>query len=115
MHPPRGVFGVPSPTLTFGAGPHPMTCKACHQEHSPLLRCEVARRQREAANLSAVPSRVVKPEKVVDVKPVKPPVAGAARSNKPTWRERDPEAYRAYMRDYMARRRAARRQSAGAG
>ena len=61
------------------------------------------------AGAVSAPSRVTS-KVVVDaaiVKPVKP--AEPARSNRLTWRERDPEAYRTYMREYMARRRAARR------
>lgn len=33
-------------------------CKGCKEVHDPLVRCEVARRQREAANFLAEPSRV---------------------------------------------------------
>ena len=53
----------------------------------------------------AVERAAVKP----DVKPeVKPPAADAVQSSGLTrqWRERDPEAYRKYMREYMATQRA---------
>jgi hypothetical protein len=79
-------------------------CRVCQAEHWA----------EGAACFSAAVSREVKPPLASRVKPVKPPAAEPERSNaaKPlTWRERDPEAYRAYMRGYMARRRAAGTQS----
>lgn len=37
---------------------------------------------------------------------VKPAVAKPVKLTSKQWRERDPEAYRAYMREYMKKRRA---------
>lgn len=49
------------------------------------------------------PAEPVKPASVKPAEaPVKPTVASAVQRQ---WRHRDPDAYRAYMRDYMARRR----------
>lgn len=87
----------------------PPKCRLCGHEHalgaSHVFSGESSRVTSEAVAKKAEWSAPV-------VKPVKPPSAEPGRSNAKTWRERDPEAYRKYMREYMARRRAARRVSA---
>lgn len=95
----------------------PPKCRLCGHEHalggehvfSPTpsrVTPEAPAVEKKKAPRASAKRAAVRPE----VKPVKP----LATSVKPkTWRERDPVAYRAYMRGYMARRRAARRNSAG--
>ena len=63
-----------------------MPCKGCHEDHDPLLRCEVAARQRMANDAWITP--VVKLD------------------NSKTYLYRDPERRRAQMREVMRRRRA---------
>lgn len=87
----------------------PPKCRSCGVEEWRHV-CDVS-----FSDLSRVTSKVVAKVAVVKpvaVKPVKPPQAEPGRSNATTWRERDPEAYRKYMREYMARRRSARREKA---
>jgi len=62
--------------------------------------------------LRELQARVVKSPVKPPVKPqiiVKPAVPRPQGRVAITWRERDPEAYRSYMRDYMRRRRATAR------
>lgn len=47
-------------------------CRGCKEVHDPLLRCEVARRQREAAKFQVEPSRVTLSE---------PPASNTSASN----------------------------------
>lgn len=97
--------------------PEKRTCEVCdHAYWWPGQRWMHVHEEVSSPSASRATSPMVdeKPvAKAVAVKPVKPPAAEAARSNesKKSWRERDPEAYREYMRGYMARRRAARRVS----
>lgn len=84
----------------------PSLCTTCGTKHHAHQAHIFPRASRVAPAVDAAP-----------VKPVKPPTAEPARSNgekAKTWRERDPEAYREYMRGYMVRWRAARRVSGGA-
>ena len=85
----------------------PALCEVCgtrHHGHQGHVFPKVSR-----VTQKAVERAVVKPDVKPVVKPqVKPPAADAGRFNGLTkqWRERDPEAYRRYMRLYMAAQRA---------
>ena len=65
-----------------------LPCRACGEDHSPLLRCEVASRQR-MANAAWIT-----------------PVESKNLDNSRTYRYRDREKRRAQMREVMRRRRA---------
>lgn len=86
-----------------------MTCRACHEEHSPLLNCGVARRQREAAERAKESAPAV--AEVAINKARERGVAINRRAINKVVDERTPNrraraAYNEYMRGYMARRRA---------
>jgi hypothetical protein len=77
-----------------------MACRACGLEHSPLERCEVARR-RLASTREAV---VHRPESVVHTTES---VVHAPTPVVHTPRYRDMDARRAYRREWMRKRRQA--------
>lgn len=85
-------------------------CRVCQNEHAGSCASFFSSVSRATPAKKDVAKAVAKP---VAVNPVKPRAAEPGRSNVAgtSWRERDPEAYRKYMREYMAKRRAAGRVS----
>lgn len=71
-----------------------MACRACRRDHSPLLRCEVAARQREAMDNAKVDNAAWITPVVVESR---------------TYRYRDPVRRRAQMAEVMKRYRARKR------
>lgn len=85
-----------------------MACRACGLEHSPLERCEIARRR--LANTSApVVHGVANDAPEVANTPTE--AVSAVANTSTTYRYRDPVARRAYQRELMRRRRAGTGQS----
>lgn len=85
-HPPTGsrLFTYAPPHIFGGKLP----CRACHLDHSPLERCEIAI-NRDMANSNMANAGV----------------ANGSMAN--TYRYRNAERRKAYMRDYMRKKRAA--------
>ena len=90
-----------------------MKCRACHQAHSPLLNCGVARRQREAVEREKNPSPPSNQEAINKALRRETAINRATDGRTPNRRAR--AVYNEYMRGYMARYRAARRGRAVAG
>src|SRR6185503_11875180 len=97
-----------------------MSCKACHQDHSPMLRCEVWKRQQlasnnnEAASNNASNAETTDGSKRAEVSrgAVDSPGAGvqvrggsAGERNVAKKQRWSKEAYNAYQREYMRKRR----------
>jgi hypothetical protein len=74
-------------------------CRYCHEMHSSLYVCDEQRAARARAVHAASPKPTTSP------KPTSPKSSSYSRNAK--WREKHPDAYRAYMRSYMAKRAAA--------
>jgi hypothetical protein len=80
-----------------------MTCRACHLNHSPLIRCEVFARQQAAINRHAINGVAINKGEDHVVKPIDS--AGKESGAGRTGNRRSREAYNAYMREYMRKRR----------
>lgn len=95
-----------------------MTCRACHQDHPPMMLCGVARRiainSRSAINADAI--NRANGETPLD-QPVIPVVAaptaiGVDSPERRTPNRRAREVYNAYMKDYMRKRRTCQKPAA---
>lgn len=84
-----------------------MRCRACQQEHSPLLTCSRAARIAAFEAERAVPA-LLKPKLAPPPVSAEPEPVSASRSSHKTREERN-----AYQREYMKRKRAEAKAAGG--
>lgn len=84
-----------------------MSCRACGQNHSPLLRCGVAARL--ASLVVNASNSVVNVESVVNKEP-----DAVVNSRQVVWQKSNRTRYNEKMREYMKRYRAAKKAASNA-